>query len=131
MIFASWNVRGLNKSPHQKELIKFISFNHIDFMGILETKVKAPNAQAISKKINKKWQWLYNYEHHYNGRIWIGWNPNVWDITLHSSSYQFITCFASMHGTSTTFLVTFAYAFNDAIDRPPLWNYISSFDSVS
>lgn len=89
-------------------------------MGILETKVKAPNAPPISKKINKNWQWLYNYDHHYNGRIWVGWNPNVWDISLHSMSGHYITCNASLIETNSKFLVNFIYAFNDSIDRVPL-----------
>ncbi|XP_074363651.1 uncharacterized protein LOC141704298 [Apium graveolens] len=131
MNFASWNVRGINKSPHQKELQQFISGNNIDFMGILETKVKASKAPSISKKINKNWQWLFNYDHHYNGRIWVGWNPNIWDISLLSQSSQFITCNARFIEKNLSFIVTFIYAFNDAIDRVPLWDYISSTCSSS
>ncbi|XP_074360896.1 uncharacterized protein LOC141701135 [Apium graveolens] len=126
MNFAAWNVRGINKSPHQKELQQFISVNNIDLMGILETKVKVSNALSISKKINKNWQWLFNYDHHYNGRIWVGWNPNVWEISLLSKSSQFITCNARFIEKNLHFIVTFVYAFNDAIDRVPLWEYISS-----
>lgn len=92
MKLASWNVRGINKAPHKKELQHFISSNNIDLMGFLETKVKAPNALVISKKINKKWKWLFNYDHHYNGRVWVGWNPEVWDVSLSSISGQHITC---------------------------------------
>lgn len=50
---------------------------------------------------------------------------------MHSMSGQFITCIGSMVGSNSKFLVTFVYAFNEAIDRVPLWDYISSFDSSS
>lgn len=53
MNFASWNMRGFNKAPHQKELQHFLSMNKIDLMGVLETKVEVSNALGISKKITK------------------------------------------------------------------------------
>ncbi|XP_074326634.1 uncharacterized protein LOC141664576 [Apium graveolens] len=126
MRFSSWNVRGLNKSPHQNELIKFILDNHLDFIGVLETKVKLHNAVCISKKINRAWKWLYNYDYHYNGLVWVGWNPDIWDITLHSSSAQHITCNAHFIEKDIHFLVTFVYAFNDGADRHALWSHLSS-----
>ncbi|XP_074374868.1 uncharacterized protein LOC141716183 [Apium graveolens] len=100
-------------------------------MGILETKVKASNALVVSKKINKKWNWLFNYEHHYNGRVWVGWDPGVWYVTLHSSIDQVITCMATYLEKSITFTVSFVYAHNNACDRVPLWNYITHFNHSS
>ncbi|XP_074347302.1 uncharacterized protein LOC141686147 [Apium graveolens] len=89
MKFASWNVRGLNKGPRQKELQNFVSMYNISLMGILETKVKAHNSVGISKKFNRKWKWLFNYESHHNGRVWVGWDPSIWTVTLHSSNDQY------------------------------------------
>ncbi|XP_074364755.1 uncharacterized protein LOC141705769 [Apium graveolens] len=126
MKFASWNVRGLKKSPRQKELEQFISSNNIDFMGFLETKVKVSNALGILKKINKKWQWLFNYDYHYIGRVWVGWDPSVWEVSLHSKYVQFITCNARLIEKDLNVIITFVYAFNDAIDRVPLGNLIAT-----
>lgn len=92
MRFTSRNVCGLNKDLHLKEVQHFICTNNIDFMGLLETKVKVQNALGTSKNINKNWKWLFNYDHNYNGRVWVGWNPNVWVVFLHSMSAQHITC---------------------------------------
>lgn len=39
-----------------------------------------------------------------------------------SKSVQHITRVATFIEKQITFLVTFVYAFNDAIDRVPLWN---------
>lgn len=48
MNFCSWNVRGLNKSAHQRELINFIAINHISLICCIETKVKHLNASSIN-----------------------------------------------------------------------------------
>ncbi|XP_074328439.1 uncharacterized protein LOC141700297 [Apium graveolens] len=116
-------------SPHQNELVNFISENHLDFMGVLETKVKLRNANRISKKINKNWKWLFNYDHHYNGRVWVGWNSDVWDISLHSSSAQHMTCSAHFIEKNLHFLITFVYAYNEGADRNSLWKSLYSFSS--
>ncbi|XP_074363454.1 uncharacterized protein LOC141703992 [Apium graveolens] len=131
MNFAAWNVRGINKAPHQKELQSFISVNNVHFMGILETKVKSDKAPIISKKVKKEWKWLFNYTHHYNGRVWVGWNPEFWDISLHSMTSQVITCNAVFLEKNLTFLVSFIYAHNDAVDRAPLWDYCLNLSSTS
>ncbi|XP_074326627.1 uncharacterized protein LOC141664571 [Apium graveolens] len=81
---------------------------------------------CISKKINRAWKWLFNYDYHYNGLVWVGWNPDIWDITLHSSSAQHITCNAHFIEKDIHFLVTFVYAFNDGADRHALWSHLSS-----
>lgn len=89
-------------------------------MGILETKVKSDKALAISKKTNRGWKWLFNYDHHYNGRIWVGWNPSVCNVSLHSMSSQYITCNATFLEKDISILVSFVYAHNDASDRNSL-----------
>ncbi|XP_074328140.1 uncharacterized protein LOC141666056 [Apium graveolens] len=130
MRFASWNVHGLKKSPHQDELLNFISLNNIEFMGILETKVKVDKAASISKKINKKWAWIFNYDYHYNGRVWVGWNSTIWNVSLCSTSAQHITCNATLIDNDISFLVSYVYAFNDACDRVPLWTNLNQLSST-
>ncbi|XP_074351412.1 uncharacterized protein LOC141690518 [Apium graveolens] len=112
-------------------LQNFITVNNLHFMGILEKKVKSDKALVISKKIKKGWKWLFNYTHHYNGRVWVGWNPDVWDISLHSMTSQVITCNAVFLEKNLSFLVSFVYAHNDAIDRVPLWNYCLNLSSTT
>lgn len=86
MNFASWNIRGLNKSSHQEKVLNFISSNNISFMCFIGTKVKLVNSAAISRRINSRWNWVFNYEFHDNGRLWVGWDPNAWHISVHSKS---------------------------------------------
>ncbi|XP_074326901.1 uncharacterized protein LOC141664844 [Apium graveolens] len=100
-------------------------------MGVLETKVKVHNASGISKKINRRWNWLFNYDHHYNGRVWVGWDPGVWKVSLHSSNAQCITCVATFLEKDITILVSFVYAYNEACDRVSLWNYCTNLTNSS
>lgn len=95
MNFAMWNVRGLNKTPHKKEVINFINVNRISLMGLVETKVRAQNSAAISKSINKNWKWIFNYEAHDYGRVWISWDPSIWTVHAHVNSPQQVTCFVT------------------------------------
>ena len=53
MNVASWNVRGLNKASHQREVINFIAENSVSFMCCLETKVKIDKSASISQKLTR------------------------------------------------------------------------------
>lgn len=130
MNFAVWNVRGLNKTSHQDELINFIEVNKISFMSCLETKVKQGNSARVSRHVNKKWSWVFNYEHHDNGRVWIGWDPSIWHVSVQSKSSQHITCFITFIEKQVHFCSTFVYAFNQPHQRVPLWNDLISLSQL-
>lgn len=131
MNVASWNVRGLNKSTHQRELINFIAVNSLSFIGLMETKVKEKHSLVVSKKIKKSWSWFFNYDHHYNGRVWVGWDPSIWHVTVYTKSAQHITCFVTFLEKNLTFMATFVYAYNEAQDRVPLWQDLNSLSSTN
>lgn len=50
-------------------------------MSCIEIKVKLANSIVFSKRIKRNWNWLFNYDHHDLGRIWVGWDPNHWIVT--------------------------------------------------
>lgn len=127
MNFAVWNVRGLNKKPHQDEVVNFINANHLSLCALVETKVKLSNSMLVAKKIKKGWNWLFNYGDHYNGRVWVGWDPNFWNISMLHSSPQDITCLCEFKEKQISFVATFVYAFNDGNDRVALWDFLTSF----
>lgn len=64
-------------------------------------------------------------------RVWVGWNPVIWEVFLHFMSGQIVTCNATFLEKNISFLVSFVYAFNDAIDRVPLWDYLLSLSNTS
>ena len=45
--FASWNIRGLNDPLKQREVRSFVKFHALDFICLLETRVRAPNRDRI------------------------------------------------------------------------------------
>lgn len=122
MNFAIWNVRGLNKSPHQQEVKIFIISNNLSFMCCVETKVSIDNAVAVSRKTTISWSWIFNFEYHDNGRIFVGWDPSIWHISVHSKSAQHVTCFVTFIKTQVHFCVSFIYAYNKPHQRVALWD---------
>ena len=78
--FCSFNIRGLN---NKKAFVKdFLSFNKISLFGLLETHVKKDSASAVSSTISPRFSWIFNYDDHHNGRIWVGWDPSLWNLSL-------------------------------------------------
>lgn len=73
--FCSLNIRGLNKKPKQASVRDLIRSLSVSFVGLVETRVKERKATKIVNAINRNWQWIFNYEHRENGRIWFGWTP--------------------------------------------------------
>ena len=128
MNYGSWNVRGLNKRSHQREVLNFVDSNHLSFVGLLETKVKARNLSKVTGRLKKNWSWFANHGDHYNGRILLGWDATIWDVIVVSSSPQFITCNVTFKPANVNVYVSFIYAYNDGCDRVALWDYLSSFD---
>ncbi|XP_074293274.1 uncharacterized protein LOC141620251 [Silene latifolia] len=121
MILASWNIRGLNDPLKQREVFDFLMLHKVDCCGILETHVKALQASSISKRSLSRFSLVINYHAHYNGRIWILWNPTVVSLTVLGSSGQFIH-YEVVHLASQCMLnCTFIYAFNNASSRQDLW----------
>ena len=99
-------------------------------MCCLETKVKIDKSASVSQKINKNWSWVFNYDHHSNGRLWVGWDPNLWQIGVLSSSDQHITCSVMFLEKRLNFICTFLYALNKPHQRQSLWNDILTLSST-
>ncbi|KAF5208043.1 hypothetical protein FRX31_002370, partial [Thalictrum thalictroides] len=70
-----WNIRGLNDPSKGKVVRKLIDEKRIGLMGIVETRVKEKNKAVVFNSIGLHWPMLDNYEDHYNGRIWLIWDP--------------------------------------------------------
>lgn len=125
--FCSFNIRGLhNKLSFFKD---FVNNNQLGLVAVLETRVKEGNAQSLSSSIHRRFHWLFNYQHHYNGRIWLGWDPVFWTVRHLSSSSQHISCLVSRISDQVSFLLTVVYAFNATVDRRALWSDLELFNS--
>lgn len=128
MDFCSYNIRSLNsKQAYVKE---FLISNNLSFIALLETQVKENNAISISS-LAANWSWVFNSSDHHNGRIWIRWNPNIWNVSIIKSAAQIMTCSVTKLSSQSTFLVSFVYTFNDVDNRCLLSNELFNFNSLS
>lgn len=125
--FCSYNIWGLNKK--QSFTKDFLSFNKFSLFALLETHVKEDFAGAVSKFLCPRFSWEFNYDHHYNGRIWVGWDPDIWKLAVLSSSAQHISCSVQRHSTGETFVVSFIYGFNTVAERRILWDELIAVQS--
>ena len=118
--FCSYNIRGLhNKVSFAKD---FLSLNKFGIAALLETHVKKEDAFYFSSIIAPRFKWLFNYDFHDNGRIWLGWDETLWQVSLVGSSSQHITCEVKHSDGLTSCLLTMIYAHNDGITRRLLWS---------
>ncbi|XP_074364627.1 uncharacterized protein LOC141705634 [Apium graveolens] len=127
MDFCSYNIRGLNnKISFARDFISNFNFGLI---ALLETHVKQELANSISFSIAPRFRWFFNYDSHYNGRIWLGWDPNLWDVRILASNAQHVSCSVTKIGSNKSFFASFIYAFNTAVDRRQLWSGVLDFHS--
>ncbi|XP_074305658.1 uncharacterized protein LOC141640879 [Silene latifolia] len=125
MKVASWNVRGFNCPIKQCEVKDFLVHNQLDVLAILETRVKETKARKIISKVFAKWKVICNYNTHYNGRIWLLYNPTTVSLSNILSGAQWISCQVHHHLSSSEFQLSDVYGSNDASERLLLWNSLN------
>ncbi|XVF86246.1 hypothetical protein PTKIN_Ptkin18bG0025100 [Pterospermum kingtungense] len=70
------------------------------------------------------WSSLHNYDHAYNGHIWVLWR-NQFQVCHVDSSDQSITCLVTAH--QKQFYFTAVYGANDGANRKNLWMHLKGF----
>ncbi|KAL2225759.1 UNVERIFIED_CONTAM: hypothetical protein Sindi_3051700 [Sesamum indicum] len=120
-----WNVRGLNKRDHQLALKDLISEYRLDFMGILETRVRINNVMHIQSVLLPHWKWFVDYATVGN-RIWVAWDDNVVDVHILDLGNQFMHCRVTHRTDSESLIITIVYGASEMIDRRNLWNTLES-----
>lgn len=84
------NVRGL-KSPNKQKEIKLICNNQsAGLIGLLENKVKSTRIERIAQSMFGGREYVTNLEDHYNGRIWMTWRPEFYQVNTKSVTEQAI-----------------------------------------
>jgi hypothetical protein len=88
--------------------------------------VKVINAYSIVSSMLPDLTFCFNYENHLLGRIWVGWNPTNFDVSVLEKSAQSITCVVNSVKEKFRWFHTFVYAANQLVDGRPLWQELSS-----
>jgi len=121
-----WNVGGLNKKERRRDVIHHLSNHQPSLVALVETKVKECKAKRVENTLHHWWGSCNNYDHSNLGRIWVGWNKNVWDCQVVNSSYQHVTIQANNFG-GLKITLTIVYASNSQTTREELWRLLGQY----
>ena len=119
---CAWNIQGLNWPNKQEDLKVFLQSYQIDFIGLLETKIKQAKVDYIASNVFRGWRWSHNFSAGDHGRIFIAWRPQRYRMTVLTFSAQHLHCRLEDFLVSTTFLLTFVYGFNQEGAQESLWH---------
>lgn len=115
MIFL--NIRGFNKNARCLKVGAHFKRLQVSCLALLETRVKVDNSSIVRKKLGYEWEFIDNYEHPNNGRIWLAWSPGVLCVTNIEKTYQLIHCGVyACNGTFSRYLTTI-YAHNQLANK--------------
>ena len=118
---AIWNVRGLNKRDHQLAVRDIVAEYRLQFLSLLETRVRFNNAAQIQSFLLPHWKWYMDYGSSGN-RVWIAWDDNFIDVNVVQCGMQYIHCLVNIRAIHESVVVTVAYGATEVIDRRELWN---------
>ena len=86
---ASWNIRGLNRAPKQKEVRQVVNENNLSVCAVLESHVDASGVYDTCRKVCRRWKWTSNGNLCNKGsRIILGWNDDIVDVMVMASTNQ-------------------------------------------
>ncbi|KAL2249850.1 UNVERIFIED_CONTAM: hypothetical protein Sindi_2458700 [Sesamum indicum] len=122
---AVWNVRGLNKRDHQLAVRDIIAEFRLQFLGLLETRVRFNNAAQIQSFLLPHWKWYMDYGSSGN-RVWIAWDDNFIDVEVVECGTQFIHCLVNIRAIHESVAVTIAYGAIKVVDRRELWSALEN-----
>jgi exonuclease III len=126
MNFLIWNVRGLNHPSKQKEVKNMIKCHKISFICLIETRVKIQKADVIRSYIVPDWDYVYNYDQHFLGRIWVCWKKDEFEVIVLDKSYQSINCVVKSIKNNLNWFHSFIYGDNKGVDRKLLCMNLAS-----
>ncbi|KAL2237639.1 UNVERIFIED_CONTAM: hypothetical protein Sindi_0955600 [Sesamum indicum] len=116
-----WNVRGLNKQDHQLAVKDIVAEFRLQFLGLLETRVRINNVSHIQAFLLPQWKWFVDYGSSGN-RIWIAWDENFIDVDVVECGTQFIHCHVNIRALHESIAITVIYGANELVERRALWD---------
>ncbi|XP_074288696.1 uncharacterized protein LOC141613853 [Silene latifolia] len=92
-----------------------------------KTKINAGNVSNISQNLFDGWCVTTNCHTHKGGRVWLIWQPSLFDILILQYNPQLIHVKVTVLAFEQTFYLTMIYAFNAGAERAELWNWLNYF----
>ena len=103
-----------------------IRLHKIDLIYLLETRVKIHKADKVRSCIVPNWDYVYNYDQHTLGRIWICWKNTDFEVFVINKSDQSINCMVKFLKYNFCWYHSFVYGDNKGVDRKLLWTNLAS-----
>ncbi|XP_074293516.1 uncharacterized protein LOC141620581 [Silene latifolia] len=122
-----WNVRGMNKPNKQTEIKRLLGRNNVGLCGLFETKIKANNGNNVRNLLCDSWSICTNSSLHHGGRIWLLWDPSLYDVTVLDIQVQCIHSEVLDKARRNRFWFTVIYGLNKLAEREPLWDSIRTY----
>ena len=69
---------------------------------------------------------LHNYSDNPNGRIWLIWDDNWYEIKMINNSAQMLHCQVNERSKGYQFILTVVYGFNTVEQRKSLWQKMNA-----
>ncbi|GJZ89579.1 RNA-directed DNA polymerase, eukaryota, reverse transcriptase zinc-binding domain protein [Tanacetum coccineum] len=123
---ASWNIRGLNRTPKQSKVRQVVNENNLSVCAILESHVDILALTNVYSKVFRFWEWSSNASLCNKGcRIILGWNKDVVDLMVVAQSDQAIHTKIFHKADNKVIFCTFVYAGNLYKHRRHLWEELN------
>ncbi|KAJ8433627.1 hypothetical protein Cgig2_023566 [Carnegiea gigantea] len=120
-------IRGLNGPNKQEDLRSFLHINKVGMIGLMKAKIKMENDSHIASRAFPGWKWEYNSTPNIKGRIWIAWQPRLYEVLVLQKSYQILHCYATQVNINKKFFITFIYGMNQEQQRQSMWEDLLAF----
>lgn len=89
--------------------------------------MKEEHAEKIKDCIVPGWFFVSNYHKHHLGRIWVSWDPTVFNVSVVADNEQVITCDVVTVQGNMSWIQSFVYGSTKGLIRRQL--YMVAFES--
>ena len=86
--------------------------------------MKDKNFGRVFDRVGGDWSVCSNYSKHKNGRIWVIWLSQIFEVMVVKVEMQLVHCRVVHKATGFQFEVTFVYGLNEAMQRGELWDQL-------
>lgn len=107
-----WNVRGINSSRKQQQVLRVLQMNNVAFYGLVEMKIRTKNYPTISQNLFSNWCVCTNFSCHKGGRILIALKPFIYEVNPAMMNEQVIHCHVKHIPSKNEWDCSVIYGFN-------------------
>jgi hypothetical protein len=98
-----------------------INLHKIGLICLTETRVKESKADEIKSSIVSDWDYAFNYDKHFLGRIWICLKKSDYEVIVIEKCEQSINCSIKSFKNNICWFHSFVYGANKGVDTKLLW----------